>query len=77
MNKEKYKDSFYEPRELTDLRDMIKGSAALYGSRPAFMVKDQHKSPYRPISFMPSMINAFFAPVCSTFPGSGMSSVIV
>ena len=31
MNKEKYKDSFYEPRELTDLRDMIRGSAALYG----------------------------------------------
>ena len=51
MNKEKYKDSFYEPRELTDLRDMIRGSAALYGSKPAFMVKDQHKSPYRPISY--------------------------
>ena len=51
MNKEKYKDSFYEPRELADLRDMIRGSAALYGSKPAFMVKDQHKSPYRPISY--------------------------
>ncbi len=51
MNKEKYKDSFYEPRPLRDLKDMIEGSVRLYGNRTAFMVKDTHKTPYRSITY--------------------------
>ena len=51
MNKEKYKDSFYSPRELTDLKDMLVSGAALFGNDPAIMVKDSHKSPYRAITY--------------------------
>ena len=51
MNSKKYKDSLYSPREINDLRELIKGSKELYGQKAAFLVKDDHKKPYRAISF--------------------------
>ncbi|MGI6736144.1 MAG: AMP-dependent synthetase/ligase [Anaerovoracaceae bacterium] len=51
MNSIKYKDALYEPRRLDDLRDLIKSSTRIWGDKPAFLVKDDHKEPFRPISF--------------------------
>lgn len=51
MNSKKYKDTLYKMRYINDLRDMIVSSAELYADDPAFLVKDTHSDPYRPISF--------------------------
>ena len=51
MNKEKYKNSYYDPRPIRDLKDMIESSAELYGPNPAFWVKGSHKEPFKPISY--------------------------
>lgn len=51
MNSNKYKDSYYPVRAITDLRDMIDGTVELYSGKNAFLVKDSHDTPYRPISF--------------------------
>ncbi|MEA4923279.1 MAG: AMP-binding protein [Eubacteriaceae bacterium] len=51
MNNKKYKDSYYKKRDLRDLRDMVKSSGELFSSKPAFLVKDSHSEPYRPISY--------------------------
>lgn len=41
MNKRKYMDSFYEPRKIEDLRELINSSVKLHNNRPAFLVKDK------------------------------------
>ena len=51
MNSKKYKDALYTHRTITDLKDMLYSSSELYDSRAAFLVKDSHKEPYRPISY--------------------------
>ncbi len=51
MNSKKYKDTLYNMRYINDLRDMIVSSAELYAEDPAFLVKDTHSDPYRPITF--------------------------
>ncbi|MGI6721471.1 MAG: AMP-dependent synthetase/ligase [Anaerovoracaceae bacterium] len=52
MNNRKYKDALYDPRPLRDLRDLIKSSRRLYGSKPAFLVKKDHEQPFQPISYI-------------------------
>ena len=44
-----YKKPLYYVRPITDLRDMVKGSAELYGEKAAFMEKRDGK--YQPISY--------------------------
>ncbi len=51
MNSEKYINSYYDVRQVDDLREMIDSSVELFGGKNAFMVKDAHGEPYRPISF--------------------------
>ncbi len=51
MNSRKYKDTLYKMRYINDLRDMIISSAELYSEDPAFLVKDSHSEPYRPVTF--------------------------
>lgn len=51
MNSDKYRDSYYEVRQVSDLREMIDSSCELFAGKNAFLVKDSHKEPYRPISF--------------------------
>ncbi len=41
----------YEVRQISNLKDMIEQSAGLYGSKPAFLVKQKGSSAYTPISF--------------------------
>ena len=57
MNKRKYKDSYYEPREIGDLRELITSSADLFGTQTAFLVKDEHSEPFRPITFSQLMMD--------------------
>ena len=57
MNKRKYKDSYYEPREIGDLRELITSSAGLFGTQTAFLVKDEHSEPFRPITFSQLMMD--------------------
>ena len=57
MNKRKYKDSYYEPREIGDLRELISSSAKLFGTKTAFLVKDEHSEPFRPITFSQLMMD--------------------
>lgn len=47
----KYKDAYYETREVTDLRDLINSSAELYGDDPAYLVKNVPGGSYVPKSF--------------------------
>lgn len=51
MNSSKFKDDLYVNREITDLRDMLESSAALYGDKKAYLVKDRPGGPYRSISY--------------------------
>lgn len=51
MNNVKYKGEFYQFREITDLKDLINSSAALFGDRPAYLVKDKPGGVYRPVLF--------------------------
>lgn len=51
MNQRKYKNSLYPVRPVADLRDLLRSSAALYNDQPAYLVKDDHGVPYRPVSF--------------------------
>lgn len=52
MNSNKYKEEWYDFRSISDLKDMVNTSAALYGSRPAFLVKDRPGGKYQPISYI-------------------------
>ena len=40
----------YEVRKIRDLRDMLQQSVALYGDRPAFMVKKERGGPYAEVT---------------------------
>jgi len=51
MNKRKYKGVFYPARHISDLRDLVKSSAALYREKPVYLVKDVPGGPYRPITY--------------------------
>ncbi|MEG0392088.1 MAG: AMP-binding protein, partial [Anaerovoracaceae bacterium] len=51
MNNKKYKDSYYQMREIRDLKDMLDTSAEIYNRMPAFLVKDKPGAKYRPISY--------------------------
>lgn len=51
MNSKKYKDVLYKMRYINDLRDLIYSSAEMFGDDTAFLVKDTHKSEYRPIKY--------------------------
>lgn len=51
MNKKRYKKSMYEPRKISDLRELINSSAELFAGKPAFLVKDVHGEPFRPITY--------------------------
>ena len=48
MNSKKYKNVLYKTRYINDLRDMIYSSAEIFGSKPAFLVKDVPGGKYRP-----------------------------
>lgn len=57
----KYRDSYYPVRTITDLKDMINSSAALYGDRTAYLVKNVPGGSYVPVSYheLKSEIDAF------------------
>lgn len=52
MNSNKYKEEWYDFRPISDLKEMVNTSAALYGNRPAFLVKDRPGGKYQPISYI-------------------------
>lgn len=51
MNSKKYKDTIYEMRYISDLRDMLHSSVELYGDRSAYLVKDVPGGEYRPVTY--------------------------
>lgn len=51
MNKRKYIDSYYNPRKINDLRELVRTSAALFNTRPAFLIKEKTGGPYKPIFY--------------------------
>ena len=52
MNSRKYRHARYHPRAVTDLKDLLVSSVALYKDRDAFLVKDHPGGEYRPIGFL-------------------------
>ncbi len=52
MNKKQYKDTYYPVRTIRDLKDLIYSSVELFGNRSAFLVKDNPKAEYRPVSYI-------------------------
>ena len=57
----KYKNAYYTIRTVTDLKDMIDSSAALYGDRTAYLIKNVPGGSYVPKSYneLKSDIDAF------------------
>ncbi|MGI6733887.1 MAG: AMP-dependent synthetase/ligase [Anaerovoracaceae bacterium] len=51
MNKKKYKDVCYPVRTIRDIRDLIYSSAEFYGNKNAFLVKNNPKEEYQPITY--------------------------
>ncbi|MDR1247117.1 MAG: AMP-binding protein [Clostridiales Family XIII bacterium] len=51
MNSIKYKDVLYEHRDISDLKELVNSSAAMFSERDAFLVKDSPGGAYRPISY--------------------------
>ncbi|MBK5246308.1 MAG: AMP-binding protein [Peptostreptococcaceae bacterium] len=51
MNNSKYKDSLYEFRPVSDLKDMLDQSAEIYADRAAYLVKEVLGGEYKPIYF--------------------------
>lgn len=51
MNSKKYSEVLYKTRYINDLRDLIQSSAEMFADDAAFLVKDTHKSDYRPIKY--------------------------
>jgi len=51
MNKRRYKDHLYSMRQISDLRDLVKSSAAMFPDKTAFYVKDVLGGEYRPVTF--------------------------
>lgn len=46
-----YKFPLYETRQITDLRDMLRGSVELYSDKTAFLTKPKKGEPYVPITY--------------------------
>jgi len=51
MNKKKYKNYLYSMRPISDLRELINSSAALFAEKPSFYIKDKPGDAYRPVTF--------------------------
>jgi len=51
MNNSKYKDSLYEFRPVSDLKDMLDSSAEIYADRAAYLIKEVLGGEYKPIYF--------------------------
>lgn len=51
MNSKKYKDTFYQFRYISDLKDMLDTSAQLFSKDTAYMVKDTPGGEYRDITY--------------------------
>ena len=51
MNNSKYKDSLYEFRPVSDLKDMLDTSAEIYADRAAYLIKEVLGGEYKPIYF--------------------------
>ena len=51
MNNSKYKDSLYEFRPVSDLKDMLDTSAEIYANRAAYLIKEVLGGEYKPIYF--------------------------
>ncbi len=51
MNSKKYANTYYEFREINNLKELVDSSAELYGSSPAFQVKEQPGGEYVPVSY--------------------------
>lgn len=51
MNSKRYRDKRYSFRQITDIKDLLYSSAALYSDWNAFLVKDIPGGIYRPIKF--------------------------
>ena len=51
MNKRKYMDSFYEVREIKDLRELINNTVERNNNGTAFLVKDRPVGEYKPSSY--------------------------
>ncbi len=51
MNNKKYDGVYYPVREVTDLKDMIRSSVALYKDVPCYLQKDKPGGTFQPITF--------------------------
>ncbi len=51
MNVNRFKDELYKVREISDLKDMVAGSADLYADSDAYLVKDTPGGRYRAVKF--------------------------
>ena len=51
MNNKKYDGVYYPVREVTDLKDMIESSAALFKDVPAYLQKDKPGGTFQPVTF--------------------------
>lgn len=51
MNNKKYDGVYYPVREVTDLKDMIGSSAALFRDVPAYLQKDKPGGTFQPVTF--------------------------
>src|SRR5665648_788006 len=51
MNNSKYKDSLYEFRPVSDLKDMLDTSAEIYADRAAYLIKEVLGGEYKPVYF--------------------------
>lgn len=51
MNSKKYKDTLYEMRYISDLKDMVNTSAEMFADRDAFLVKEVPGGEYVPVKY--------------------------
>lgn len=51
MNSNKYKNSIYETRDITDLRDMVRQSVRIFGDKAAYLEKQEKGGEFKPVSY--------------------------
>lgn len=51
MNSKKYKDTLYQMRYISDLRDLVHSSAEMFAEQPAFKEKEDPKGEFKSISY--------------------------
>ncbi|MBQ2747764.1 MAG: AMP-binding protein [Firmicutes bacterium] len=51
MNSKKYRNSFYEVRQISSIRDMFLGSTEMFADRTAYLVKERPGGKYVPVSY--------------------------